>query len=230
MSAYDDLIASSVGYWPLQDNAGTTNVVGLYGGNLTWTGGGATSARSVAGPRPWLPLALNLGKDRYAARASNLSVTGPWSVAFWLHYNDPDFSSRAATHFIFAGALTPATVFRVYVGINSNVILWSLQGGETSFESGNALAIQGGWHHICFTGNSVDTRVYLDSYLNHVAAPLGAEETHLLRIGSGYGNIPPAAVAGFRLGKHINQSQVTALYNGPPAINSSRRFTKQLLA
>lgn len=106
-----DITTSLIGHWPCQDNAASTTVAGLVGGDGTLTGAGNTSASSVAGPNSAYPLAISLDGVNDSVPLPDISATSATATfSMWI--------KRSGTQSSYTSLLTSRATSNCSLGLS----------------------------------------------------------------------------------------------------------------
>ena len=156
--AYNTLLSSAVGHWPLQDDAASTVVVDEAGSeNGTLVGGDNTADITTTGPNTWLTAALHLdGTSDYITLPGNIEFDNGEEFTV-VGYTNRDVTSTR--HGIWA--LNPTTY---YLEFSDNTIRLRvrIEGGVNVYIASHGVTSTA-WHEIAYLRDSSDLMsVYVD--------------------------------------------------------------------
>lgn len=160
-------MATLVGYWKLDEAAGTTASDSAGSNNLTLNGGGFTrvSPPAAISPAPANALLFD-GVNSFAAfgsAATGLPATnGALSIALWVK-----FTSTSGTMQLFA--LTDSGLTGFVQISNRGATVRAERGGSNTISNAFSVPVDGLWHHLAYTQDPTGP-VTTDFFLDGVSA------------------------------------------------------------
>lgn len=163
-----DLTANCILQYKFNDQGGGTNVVDSSQAGMDGTITGNTAGGlSVAGKLPEEdPLAFNFPgtngpPNAYISRGSSLSVSGNYTINFWVYHND---NTNASRYFLGNGADIDSYFYIQDNGSATNIVFGNRTGGSTTWVVGSS--IYQSWKMLTFISIADGEQIQL--YINNV--------------------------------------------------------------
>lgn len=222
-----------VGHWPCQDNAASTTVVGLVGGNATIQNSVNSSTLSVEGPGGNYPLALSINTtaQRIVTTLQD-QHSGNFTACWWMYLESGASGSK---RWFSTGGTGADSVFIQQQSSGVTLFRWQNSGGTSVSPTSTGTLSNTTWYHIAIVRDGTTCKFAINGVFDDTTTtldgPIGSSANAYIFGTTGAFEYPQCRIADLRtytralsttdlarissLGITSNARSTNSLYIGP---------------